>query len=388
MLLLLNMGSRSSSSLAFAALAATFGACDAGSTFPPPISDVTPEASVEATTFEEAGVPKCNAGPDLGVCACTELSLLSDAPNLYFVLDRSGSMAADNKWTTVRTVVARVMTNLGPRANFGLAMFPQPSSTAACLAGEQVMSVRPGDAPAGTQGPTTKSLLAITSGAPSGGTPTAETLRDLLPTLEGLSGRTFVILATDGGPNCNASASCNSDRCIDNIESSPGCPPNGAPNCCDPNVYGPLDCLDAQPTIDAVAAVAQANIPVYVVGVPGSGPYAALLDALATAGGTARAGEPLYYAVDSSDEAALGAALSQIAAKITGTCMFTLAEAPPDPTHVNVYFDDEAVPQDPVNGWTLDGATVTLVGAACQDVMSGAVLDVRIVAGCPTVKPN
>jgi hypothetical protein len=38
-----------------------------------------------------------------------------------------------------------------------------------------------------------------------------------------------------------------------------------------------------------------------------------------------------------------------------------------------------------MDGWTLDGATVTLLGASCQQVLSGAVLDVRVVAGCPTV---
>ena len=363
-----------------------------GDASPPAIKDPPGKdaSAVDVLFGGETAPPTCNAGPDLGVCACTELDFLSDVPNLYLVLDRSGSMAADNKWTTVRLVVSQVMTNLGPRANFGLAMFPKPSTNPSdsCLAGVQSMSVRPGDAPAGTQGPTTKAMLQITSGAPSGGTPTAATLQDLLPTLTSLPGRTFVILATDGGPNCDATAACSADACIDNIESYTGCPPGGPPNCCDPSVYGPLDCLDAQPSIAAVTAIATAGIPVYVIGVPGSGPYAGLLDQLATAGGTARAAEPLYYAVDSSDQAALAAALSQIAAKITATCTLTLAEAPPDPTHVNVYFDEKAVPADPTNGWTLSGSTITLVGSACDQVMSGAILDVRVVAGCPTLQPN
>jgi len=377
------MGWRVSSLLACGAIVA---ACGDGN--PPLLGDTTVHDASPDVTFAEAGVPTCNAGPGLGVCACTELSFLSDVPNLYFVLDRSGSMADDNKWTTVRIVVSHVMTSLGPRANFGLTMFPQPSTTEACLPGTQSLSVRAGDAPAGTLGPTTKALLQITSGAPSGGTPTAETLRDVLPTLTGLSGRTFVILATDGGPNCDANAGCNADQCIDNIEAYPGCPTNGPPNCCDPNMYGPLDCLDAQPTIDAVSAIASAGIPVYVIGVPGSGPYASLLDQVATAGGTARASEPLYYSVDTTDETAFESALSQIAAKITATCTLTLSEPPPDPTHVNVYFDNQPVPDDPVNGWTLSGSTITLVGSSCAQVMSGTVLNVRVVAGCPTVGPN
>jgi hypothetical protein len=297
-------------------------------------------------------------------------------------------MADDNKWTTIRIVVAQVMESLGPRANFGVVMFPDPSSADQCAPGLEVLSTRPGDTPAGTQGPTTTAMLKVTSVVPGGGTPTAATLQGILPTLAGLKGRTFVILATDGGPNCDAAAMCDSSLCIDNIESVSGCPPNGAPNCCDPSIFGPLDCLDEQPTIDAVQAIATAGVSTYIVGVPGSGPYAGLLDELATAGNTARSSEPLYYPVDSSDEASFESALSQIAAKITGTCTLALGSPPPDPTHVNVYFDNVAVPADPVNGWVLSGATITLVGTSCSEVLSGEVLNVRVVAGCPTVQPN
>jgi hypothetical protein len=378
------------SSIGFAL--ATIIAC--GDQSPPFIADPAPKDAQTTSDvgFGEAGTPTCNAGPDLGVCACTEIGLLTDAPNLYFVLDRSGSMDENGKWSTVRIVVAQVMKSLGPRANFGVAIFPNPNDSNTCAPGVQVMSVRPGDAPAGTQGPTTSTMLAVTAAAPDGGTPTAATLNGLLPTVSALPGRTFVILATDGGPNCNAAASCTAATCIENIENFQQCPVNGPPNCCDPSTFNDslamLNCLDAQPTIDAVTAINKAGIPTYVIGVPGSAPYASLLDNLAAAGGTARTSEPLYYAVGSTDEAALTVALAQIAAKITATCTLTLSEPPPDPTHVNVYFDNQPIPADPLNGWTLSGSTVTLEGAACDKVMSGAVLNVRVVAGCPTVQPN
>jgi len=377
------------SSIGFAL--ATVVAC--GDQAPPFISDPVPSDAQAASDvgFGETPAPTCNAGKDLGVCACTEIGFLTDAPNLYFVLDRSGSMDTNGKWSTIRIVVAQVMKSLGPRANFGVAIFPNPNDSDTCAPGAQVMSVRAGDAPAGTQGPTTSAMLAVTAAPPEGGTPTAATLNGLLPTLSALPGRTFVILATDGGPNCNAQATCDSTMCTYNIENAQGCPTNGAPNCCaqtPQDQLAQLSCLDAQPTIDAVTAIGKAGIPTYVIGVPGSAPYASLLDNLAAAGGTARTNEPLYYAVDSTDEAALTAALAQIAAKITATCTLTLAQPPPDPTHVNVYFDNQPVPADPVNGWTLSGSTVTLVGSACDEVMSGAVLNVRVVAGCPTVQPN
>ena len=138
-------------------------------------------------------------------------------------------------------------------------------------------------------------------------------------------------------------------------------------------------------------AVAAAGVPVYVIGVPESEPYADVLDQLAIAGGTARAasddaGGRQYYAVTGSGQADLEAALSAIAAKITGTCALDLGTAPIDPTLINVFFDDVPIPQAGADGWSLEGTTVTILGARCEQVLSGAVLDVRVVAGCPTVE--
>jgi len=380
------MGWRATVGTAFTSMVVITAACGDGN--PPLIGDSVVDASAPDTVgFAEAEASACNVGPGLAVCDCTEISFLTDVPNLVFVLDRSGSMSDNNKWTTIRIVVADLMKGLGPRANFGVEIFPNPNSTDQCASGLLAMSVRPGDFPPGTQGPTTTIMLKVTSAPPSGGTPTAQTLTDLLPTLSALTGRTFVILATDGGPNCDASATCGASTCIDNIESAGGCTTTGA-NCCDPTIYGPLDCLDAQPTINAVASVAAIGVPTYVIGVPGSGPYAGLLDQLATAGGTARSSEPLYYPVDSADQASFESALSQVAAKITGTCTLKLASAPADPTHVNVYFDNVPVPADPVNGWTLVGSTITLEGTSCTEVLNGDVLNVRVAVGCPTAQPN
>jgi len=328
----------------------------------------------------------CNLGPDAGVCACLDVPLLTDVPNMYFVLDRSGSMSEFNKWTTAIKVVGDVVLKLGPRASYGIATFPDPR-TNQCAPGIEVMSTRRGDSPAGsTTGPTYQMLAATLDAiGPNGGTPTAATFNDLLGSIKQLPGRTYVILATDGGPNCNAGIMCSIDQCIANIESAaPGCAPAQPPNCCDPGYYGEVNCLDSAATTAAVAAYAAANIPVYVIGVYGSGPYAVLLDQLAQAGGTARSSEPLYYRVDGTDEASLQAALYQVAAKITATCTFVLKDTP-DPTLVNVFLDDVVVPEDPVNGWSISGNTVTLLGSTCDKVSTGQVIEVHISAGCPTV---
>ncbi len=367
--------------------AALFAAC--GSKHPPLVDESTtggPEG--DGGVFADLDArPNCETMADGGPCGCLEMSFLTDAPNLYFVLDRSGSMTEDNKWQTVRNVVATTVQKLGPRIKFGAAVYPKSSSS--CASGIEVMPVRSGDSPAGTRGPAVQNFLNATNLKATGGTPTAATLRAIAPKVSALGGRTFVVLATDGGPNCNNAAACDSSSCIANIERyDPACQPGGTTNCCSPDLYGRESCLDADASEAAVKALTAAGIPTYVIGVPGSAPYASLLDRLAQAGGTARATSPYYYRVDSSDGAALDEALRAIAAKVTARCDLPLDPPPADPTRVNVYFDDTVVPADPENGWRLDGKTITLVGAACQRVLSGEILNLRVIGGCPTAQPK
>lgn len=302
--------------------------------------------------------PMCNLGPKGGVCACVDQPLLGDPPNLFFVLDRSGSMnnawtgSQVSKWTAVVNTLSALVPALGPRASYGVAVFPDPrfanvancassgpaGTCAPCAPGVPIfpgirgVPVLRGDAPAGTLGPVEIALSAMLNRVGAfGGTPTAATLAALAPMIESLPGKTYVIFATDGGPNCDSSLSCVAATCTSNIENDQGCPPSG-PNCCDPKLWAgaTLNCLDAQPTIAAVTAIAGAGIPVYVIGVPQSEPYATLLDELARAGGTARGSEPQYYAAAGGDPSALLTSLKKIAAQITGTCKLTLNNSPPD----------------------------------------------------------
>jgi hypothetical protein len=81
---------------------------------------------------------------------------------------------------------------------------------------------------------------------------------------------------------------------------------------------------------------------------------------------------------------------------------------------VNVFFDEQPLPtgsgcNDDVDGdaqaggadsdgdetqsvsvsatcnWTLRGQTIQILGASCNRILDGEILDVRVVAGCPTV---
>ena len=323
--------------------------------------------------------PGCGVGPDGGVCDCIDTPLLIDPPNFYFVLDRSGSMVEADKWNTIRSAVSEIMASVGPRAAFGAAAFPGKGGS--CAAGSEIMSVRPGDSPSGSYGPANKYLFEATRVLPAaGGTPTASTIETLVTTLPKLPGKTFAILATDGGPNCSQST-CGAESCMLNLESVNNCRP-AAPSCC-------LDqvglCLDSEATVNAIQRLKAAGIPTFVIGVPGSQTYGSLLDRMAQAGGTAQPGNPAYYRVDKTDKADLVAALRKVAAKIVATCSFELKEAPADVNRLNVYLDEVVVPRGE-KGWKVEGKTVTLIGETCAKVLNGDVLEVRIILGCPTVE--
>ncbi len=374
--------------LALASLGALLWAAGCGGNGRPPPAEF--ETSGPPTTSpvsggfaadSEAALPGCGTKPDGSSCDCIDAPLFTNPPNLYFVLDRSGSMGSDGKWSLVRSTVATLARGIGARAKFGAAMFPAPGKDQ-CAPGKEVLKPRLGDVPtaSGANGPTTSALMHVTNVLPSGGTPTGATLTALLPGVKALTGDTFVVLATDGAPNCKTSTSCGIDQCVPNIEGHV-CQPLA--NCC---AAEPGNCLDGDATVEAAHAYAASGIPLYVVGIPGSAPYASLLDAVAVAGGTAQSGAQKYFRVD--DKTQLLSALRKVAAKIVATCTFDLTEPPADPNAVNVYFDQTVVPKDPANGWSLEGKRVTLLGTACEKVLGGDVLGVRIIAGCPTVLPR
>jgi hypothetical protein len=349
-------------------------------------------AAVSAFVF--VPLAACGARTGLSVdnsalCGSEEIPILPSVPNLYFVLDTSGSMLDNSKWTNVRSVVAGLIGDLGADARFGAAVFPAPDSGDTCASGVEVMALRLGD----TTGQTAAAFLSATALTPQGGTPTAATFRALLPKVQGFSGVTSLILATDGGPNCDPDiATCTIDMCTANID---GVKVNGVqvcfadqtPNCCAAPPDGqPLGCLDGDATAQAIAAIAAIGVPTYVMGIPGSAPYGGVLDQLAVAGGTARPTEPQYYAVDSADTVALGSALREIAAQTLKSCSLSLSQSPKDPSQVNVYVNGSVVPSDGPNGWSLNGQQITVEGAACGGIQApGSPPVVKVLQGCPTV---
>ncbi len=343
-------------------------------------------------------------------CGATAVGLEFQRPNLYFVIDASGSMLEGidpgqapessstrpirNRYDALAESVQQVLERVGHRVRYGATLFPGSDT---CDPGREVLELAEGDtvsyALTGTTGPTLITMmLRIRGRTPGGGTPIASTLRELLPRLSEEPGETFVFLLTDGGPNCAPDGGCGSDRCMPNLEGAVitdgrtgeavAC---AAPvNCCSPRLAGSRSCLDDTGALDAVAALSEAGIVTFVIGIPGSEAYADLLDALAIAGGMPREGSPSYYRA--ADAAELSETVGALGQRVALACRIELASPPPDPNRVNVFFDGTLVESDPVDGWRwADEQTLQLVGSACELLETGQVLQADIVSGCPSV---
>ncbi len=386
--------------LPLATITATAFACSSPSHpgyFVPP--DDFDAASAETTdpsfdANQDAAPLNCSAVEAGVLCACKEIG---QRPTLiYVLLDRSGSMvempgtSTVTKWELIRRALLDPSTGalrkLGSKIRLGVAVFPG-SDALACATEVEAFPVTRGSASAYDK------LEAQLKGiVPGGATPTAASLTSLKTSLAGVEGPIYVLLATDGGPNCNETVACTPALCIPCIEHDYIVDASGNPtgafcddknNCCDPSVFGAGangNCLDTASTQSAVAALTSAGVKTFVLGVPGAGPYGTYLDQLAAAGGTDH-----YYPATDTTQAALEAALDAITAKAVDSCVITLENPPTDPGLTNVIVDGTTVAKDPVDGWSWgDGnASIVLNGAGC--VAAKAAVNIQVAVGCKTL---
>ncbi len=387
-------------------------ACVAGCLFscgaperPKPADDL----QVEQPPGEEPSlIDPAPVSPDLqSPCGASTVKLQHLRPNLYFAIDASGSMsegiprseevtsagtgwASYDRYAAMSLAIEGLLQRVGHRVSYGATLFP--TGDRVCDAGQEILELSPGDAVSfavsGQMGPVLQELMfSINRRTPRGGTPVAATVRGLLPRLRDRGAETYLFLVTDGGPNCNATADCGPESCIPNLEQAPigdGLRCDASRNCCAPELFGAENCLDAGGSLAAVNALARAGVRTFVIGIPGSEAFADVLDQLAVAGGLARAESPRYYRASDADQ--LIETVSQLGLGVALSCNIELAEPPPDPALVNVFFDGQLVPADPVDGWTFsDAKTVQLLGSACGLLKTGEVLQADIVAGCPVV---
>jgi hypothetical protein len=298
-------------------------------------------------------------------CGATRNPTMRLPPDLLLVFDRSGSMLADpatgrncmpaatcpSKWNQATAAVNMAVTSSQTMIRWGLKLFTSNGNGCTVTPGVQV-GIGLNDAPA--------IATALAAAAPGGNTPTTMAMTlggDYLATLTTPNPR-FIVLVTDGQPNCAGG--------------------NGGGD-------------DSAAAIAAVGAQAARGYGTFVIGVATASDAmaTATLTGMSTAGMHARPGTPNYYVVNNTAElvTALGTIGTQVA-----SCTFMLANAPPDPNNVVVVADGSIVPKDTSpadNGWMYGtGMTsVTLTGSYCQQVMSGVVSNVEVLFGCGGIVP-
>lgn len=356
--------------------------------------------NADASTRSDAARPFVprdgGGGAEQPICGSSPFGASLADVHVLLVIDKSGSMAETpsgfeaDKWSAMKQALATSLADVQDRIGLGLELYPVEGCSVPDGA-EIEVAVQPGTSAL------PDIVAALEAADPSGGTPTAAALaraRAYFTEGEGaaLSGDKFVLLATDGGPNCNDAASCEAATCTANLD---GLCPTHIENCCDPDQAGAgaqSGCLDAGETGAEIEALAAAGIDTFVVGIPGSETYADSLDTFAESGGRANPdAPPSYFAVSASGDGTSG--LTSVLRAITGSlitsCRLQLHSDPPDVRKLNVEVDGALVAQDADDGWTLDTSTspptIELEGETCTRIEQRGVENVMVLFGCPTV---
>ncbi|MEY4514836.1 MAG: hypothetical protein RLZZ450_6958 [Pseudomonadota bacterium] len=335
------------------------GARDAGSTTAT-VRDAGRSSTPSTGKPTTSGNASADAASGAGVCESFQITSGHAVPDMLIVLDRSGSMKMGNvnRWDPSVAGITAITAELDSSIRFGLMAFPGSGG----MGGGGGVRCAPGtlEVPIDLEtGPTIatklKGFMLIDS------TPTASTLveaRKVLNAIEapsdfGVKGTPYVVLVTDGAPNCS----------VDNG--------SGRGN-------AGFDQTAFEDTITAIKALASDGIKTYVLGYDADkdAQLKQSLDAMAVAGNT---GDTMARAVD--NEAALVTAFKAIAGTAI-SCDFKLDEAPSDPSYVLVKVGNQPVRYNDVNGWKLsdDKRTLTLQGKSCSDLsrVEGTAVSVEV----------
>ncbi|HEX8435618.1 adventurous gliding motility lipoprotein CglB [Archangium sp.] len=366
-------------------------------------------------------------GPDAGMTVLARVEVLNHKPNVLLLVDTSGSMTAPinpssasckqadggvcgydspcdtsrcpTRWSEVQGAMGTFLPQNATLARLGLGTYPdisKPVSGVACGASSSLRVALPG---AGAEDDAT--LVAKTSevnaalqsipnggtGMPEGGTPTGPSLRYVgsLPELRTAERADFVLLLTDGAPNCNPN--------------NPNPYPSAQCYCtlgdsvvCTISPYDKLGCMDQDTSVSAIQEMRSQGIRTFVVGfgpeaMSYSSPTPRALHAMATAGGIVRqcqsdtdcgAGDSCdgfrgscqrqFYLA--SNGAELVSTLQRIREKLTkDSCLVRLETSGDSPWEesLQVSLDGTVVAPGP-DSWSLTGEGVRFTGTACEKI--------------------
>jgi hypothetical protein len=298
-------------------------------------------------------VPVQVSEADGGNCGVQTGELTKVPGDLLLILDRSSSMerAMDSsdtcsatstrckqRWATMIAGLKTVFASAaGKDVNWGLKLY---ASSDQCTVNATM------EVPISAAGAATIQQR-MTQVSPGSYTPTQAAISagaGYLKTLTGPESK-YILLATDGEPNCNGGNNTNDDT---------------------------------EGTRTAIKAAAALGFKVYVIGV---GPETKNLDNFAADGGTGKS----FPALSPQD---LANALSTITGKVA-SCTFTLPSVPPVPSNVVVEFDGDKslrAPQDTsqTDGWDYTSDTsIQLYGSWCENLVKGTYKSAKILMGCP-----
>lgn len=304
-----------------------------------------------ATTSGTAG-PWGQGSPPTETDNCgSQKRIMRSSANVLLVLDKSASMNDHTKSATgvsgtrYKDVVAalnQVLPKTDDTVNWGLELFPHEPG--GCTPGEVDVTFKPKNASAVT------AAIDPNVVKPDGLTPVTASLANAVKALVTLDDGNpkYIVLATDGEPNCNTGWGSAADNAA-----------------------------------DAVRAAKDAGIPVFVIGLSSEG-SPETLNKLAMAGG-----KPLddpktkYYKAETTDEMV---AVMNVIHKEVATCQFKLPSAPPVPENVLVVYDDgrRVGPGNKTWGYAdASNTAIVLYGDDCQKVMEGSSRSVEMLYGCP-----
>jgi len=256
------------------------------------------------------------------------------------------------RWDALGSALAATLPAIDSSTQLGALLFPASPNSGNCS-----VSKEPQLAPASGNGSAVLSILQ--HNVPGGATPTDWALESaataLLATRTLASARAMVI-ATDGGPDCNIGLDVATCRCT--MESG--------------SCVIPTQCLDDRRTIDHIAKYREQGLYTYVIGIQSTGDssFSDVLDAMAVAGGRPQPNAPQkYYAARSPEE--LNAAMVAIG-QLVGACVFLTNTVPNVGSTLVLNLDGIDLAENKWSWQDRDNGELVLDAAVCSQLRVAA----------------
>jgi hypothetical protein len=319
-----------------------------------------------------------DVGPGTGgmTCGTSMVPVMPLPPDVLIIQDKSASMndddndsgckggcGANSKWTQLTTALTTVVQNTQTNVNWGIKYFSDNNACSASKAPAVGIAAMNG-------GPITTSIMGT---QPGGNTPTRDAITTgaaYLATLTDTNPK-FLLLATDGLPNCPT-----------------GCASMSNPSSSCTNTDNPNEDMAAEAAIMMAAAQGYQT---FVIGIGNVSTAQNTLNQFAINGGQAQTGAATSYFA-ATDEATLEAALLKVVGSVL-SCTIQLTGVPANLTNVAVSVDNASgtptkVPEDGTDGWTYTDNTNTAIelhGSYCDNIKAGTYTNVQFVYACDGV---